>query len=333
MSSNNKLRFATVGTSHIAELYVKGALDSELWDLTAVYSRKVETGLTFGEKFGCKTVFTNLEELAKSDLIDAVYIASPNAFHYKQCKTFLENGKHVICEKPLCSHKSDAEELFKLAEENNLIFMEALLYMHIPARKIFKQGIKSCGEIRNAFVNFSRKSKQLNRLLSGEVPNIFNPQMEAGGLMDLGIYCIYPIVDTFGEPEDFDINIYKLETGADGVGSILFKYPNKCVTLNYSKICDSFIPSEFQGENATLSVDSVGLLSGIKLTQHDGTSTLLFSEEEKFKLMGYEAKDFYNFIHGEDIDKFSHCRDMSIKVTSLLERLREKADINFPSDK
>ncbi len=329
----NKLKFATIGTSHIAELYVKGALDSELWELQAVYSRNYDTGKAFADKFGCENIFTDLNEMAKSTEIDAVYIASPNKFHFEQSLLFLENGKHVICEKPLCSHLSEAQKLFETADKNKLILTEAMLYMHVPARDILRKGIENVGNVRNAFISFSRKSKQLNRLLSGELPNIFNPQMEAGGLMDLGVYCIYPAVDLFDIPQKSDICAYKLQTGADGCGTVIFHYPDKCVTLSYSKISDSFLPSEFQGEENTLSVGSVGLLSDIKLTSHDGTSEILFGEEEKFKLMGYEAKDFYDFINGKNTDYYSYCREMSLKVCGILERLRKKADIIFPSDR
>ncbi len=329
---SNKLRFATIGTSHIAELYVKGALDTEKWELSAVYSRKYETGKTFADKFGCEKVFTSLEEMAKSDEINAVYIASPNKFHFEQSKLFLENGKHVICEKPLCSHFEDAKILFEIAEKNKLILTEAMLYMHVTARNILKHGLEECGNIRNVFLNFSRKSKQLNRLLQGELPNIFNPKMEAGGLMDLGVYCIYPAVDLFGKPEKADISAYKLETGADGCGSVIFHYPDKCVTLSYSKISDSFLKSEFQGEEKTVTLGSVGLLSDIKLVSHDGKSETLYGEEEKYKLMGYEAEDFYDFIEGKNTEFYQYCREMSLTVSEILERLRKKADIEFPSD-
>ena len=91
------IRFATVGTSLITEKCLKALKLSGRFEHAAVYSRKYETGAAFAEKVGCATVFTNMEELAKSDRIDAVYIATPNVFHFEQSRLFLENGKHVIC--------------------------------------------------------------------------------------------------------------------------------------------------------------------------------------------------------------------------------------------
>ena len=89
------LRFGTIGTGWIANSYVDGALDSGLWQLTAVYSRTKEKGLAFAAPYGVKTIFTDLEEMAATDKIDAVYIASPNKLHIEQARVFLEHGKHV----------------------------------------------------------------------------------------------------------------------------------------------------------------------------------------------------------------------------------------------
>ena len=114
------LRFGTIGTGWIANSYVDGALDSGLWQLTAVYSRTKEKGLAFAAPYGVKTVFTDLEEMAATDKIDAVYIASPNKLHIEQARVFLEHGKHVICEKPLSAHAKDVAELQALAKERGL---------------------------------------------------------------------------------------------------------------------------------------------------------------------------------------------------------------------
>ena len=94
------LRFGTIGSGWICDEYIHGAKDSGLWELTAVYSRTKERAEEYARRHGAKYAFTNLEEMAASDCIDAVYISSPNALHYEHSKAFLERGKHVICENP-----------------------------------------------------------------------------------------------------------------------------------------------------------------------------------------------------------------------------------------
>ena len=99
-----KIRFGIVGTSKITEEFLKSAKKLDEFVLGAVYSRKEETAREFALKYDAENIFTDLEEMAKSDLIDAVYIASPNSFHYEQSKMFLCNKKHVFCEKSMASN-------------------------------------------------------------------------------------------------------------------------------------------------------------------------------------------------------------------------------------
>lgn len=58
--------------------------------------------------------------------IDAIYIASSVDKHFKYANEALDSKKHVLCESPISLTKTDCIKLYKKAEDNNLIFMEAL---------------------------------------------------------------------------------------------------------------------------------------------------------------------------------------------------------------
>ena len=120
------LNFGTIGSGWICEEYIYGAKDTGLWQLTAVYSRDKARAETFAEKHGAKLSFTDVEAMASCPEVDAVYVASPNALHYEQCKTILGHGKHVICEKPLCAQAEKVRELVRLAADKGLVFMEEI---------------------------------------------------------------------------------------------------------------------------------------------------------------------------------------------------------------
>ena len=59
------MRYAVIGTGWIAGSYIEGAAIAGNWELAAVCSRRRETGLAFGQKYGVETVFTSVEELEK----------------------------------------------------------------------------------------------------------------------------------------------------------------------------------------------------------------------------------------------------------------------------
>ena len=53
-------------------------------------------------------------EAARPDPIDFVIVAAPNHIHYDCCRAFLENGIHVVCDKPLTNELQQAKELLEL---------------------------------------------------------------------------------------------------------------------------------------------------------------------------------------------------------------------------
>ena len=328
------LRFGTIGSGWIADEYIHGAKDSGLWELTAVYSRTQERAAAYAKQHGAKHAFTNLEEMAASDVLDAVYIASPNAFHYEQAKLFLEHGKHVICEKPLCAQARKVRELQQIAKNRRLVYLEAIMFLHLPQRKLLEDALGQLGQITLVKLDFCQRSSKLDRYLEGELPNIFNPAMETGAMMDLGVYCVYPALALFGEPESFTVEPQMMESGADGAGIVTMRYPDKLVTLTYSKLGQAGANSDFQGTDGTLSVESISRIAGLSLWRKDGTTEQLYGDDEKYKLMGWEAKDFYRYISDPEgsAQEYAVCSDLSLRVSSFMERVRKEGKILFPSD-
>ena len=328
------LRFGTVGTSWITDSYIEGALDSGLWTLSAVYSRTLDKGREFGAKYGVDTVFTDIKAMAQSDLLDAVYIASPNKLHAEHVRIFLENGKHVLCEKPLSAHASDVRALQALAKERGLIYLEAIMFMHLPQRRLLEDALEKIGGVNVAKLDFCQRSSKYDAYLAGNLPNIFNPALETGALMDLGVYCIYPALYLFGMPTRTQITAQLLASGADGSGIVAMQYPDKLVNLVYSKVGQAAANSDFQGNLGTVSVDSISKLANIEIIYNDGSRETVCGEEPKYKLMGYEAKDFHRYITEPEASaaEYEKCCSLACTVSEFIEQLRQEAGIRFPSD-
>lgn len=295
------VKFGVIGSGWIAEEFVKGSRLVDGFVFSAMYSRTYEKGKEFADKFGGVPVYTYMNEFAKSD-IDAVYIASPNSLHYSQSKLMLENGKHVLCEKPITITPEEFTELSELAEKNNLVYTEAIMMLHLSQRKIIKEKLESLGKISTAHFDFSQLSSKYPALLRGENPNIFNPEMKTGCLRDLGIYCFYPAIDFFGEPEKIISSAGFLSTGADGYGAAILDYADKQITLTYSKIGQDYLGSQIVGDKGTMTFGSISKLTDVEIHYCDGTKERLVGEIEKHILMGEEAKDFYDYICGKNSD-------------------------------
>lgn len=336
-----KLRFGVVGTGWITDEYIHGALDTGLWELTAVYSRTKERGEVYAKKQAelcgqpLPTVYTDLEALAGSKEVDTVYVAAPNVMHYADCKLLLSSGKHVICEKPLCAQAEKVAELQEIAKKRKLIFLEAIMFMHLPQRRILEDALSKLGNITLVRLDFCQRSSKLDSYLDGELPNIFNPELETGALMDLGVYCVYPALALFGEPEHVECSPLLLPNGIDGAGVVTMRYPDKLVLLTYSKLGQAGANTDFQGTEGTLSVDSISRIAGMRLRDKNGVVTELYGQDEKYRLMGCEARDFYRYITEPESTQaeYQRCSELSLSVSAMMEQIRKQAGIRFPSDK
>ena len=105
------IRLATIGTNFITDWFMEGVQELEEIKLTAVYSRNLEKGKQFAAKYGVEKVYNNYEEMAQDPEIDAVYVASPTYMHYAHSITMINYGKHVLCEKPVCSNREELDKI------------------------------------------------------------------------------------------------------------------------------------------------------------------------------------------------------------------------------
>ncbi len=322
------MRYGVIGTGWIAKSFIDGARMLCGSEFSAVYSRTVESGNKFASENGIPKVYTDINEFAKSDF-DAAYIASPNRLHYEQSKLLLQNGKHVICEKPITVEPEELEELQQLANKNGLIYIEAIMYMFNPARELLANAVSKIGKITSAHFDFSQLSSKYPAYLAGKLPNIFNPLLATGCLMDLGIYCVYPAVDFFGIPEKITACSHFMNSGADGSGSSAFLYSNKLVSLTYSKLGQDRLGSQIFGDKGTIVIESISKLVNMKMIDNSGNITEIIGDVEKEKLMGYEAKAFEHFIDNPDDGYYSEVCNRALQVSCIMKEIRKLCKIEF----
>ena len=213
-----KVRFGVVGTNFITDWVIAGARQDDRFELVAVYSRKQETADAFAAKHQIPYTFTSLEEMAKSPLIDAVYIASPNFLHAEQSILCMKHGKHVLCEKSITLNITELDEAISLAKANNVILAEAMTIYHMPVYKKINKIISSgqLGRLNLIQVNFGsyKDYNMTNRF--------FSRKLAGGALLDIGVYSLSLIRWFFKEtPSHVLSQVRYAPTGVDEQAGIL----------------------------------------------------------------------------------------------------------------
>jgi scyllo-inositol 2-dehydrogenase (NADP+) len=326
------IKFATIGTNWITEEFIKAAKEVPGFALTAVYSRTEEKAKEFAAKVGAERIFTSLEEMAKSDDIDAVYIASPNSFHAEQAILLMNHGKHVICEKPIASNTAEVQAMIEAAKQNDVVLMEAMKTTLLPNFQAIRKHIHKIGKVRRYFASYCQYSSRYDAYKQGIVLNAFNPAFSNGALMDIGIYCIYPMVALFGKPLRVKANSFMLESGVDGEGSIILDYGDMDAVVMYSKITNSYIPSEIQGEEGSIIMDTIHTPQKVEIRYRDGRIEDI-TEAQTHHPMYYEAKEFIELIQSGKRESEINSHHHSLITMEIIEEARKQTGVVFPADR
>ena len=323
------IRFATIGTNFVVSWFLEGAVKCDELEYVATYSRDKENAKNFGQKYGSKLFFDDIEELAKSDRIDGVYIASPNSEHFKQAMTMINNGKHVLIEKTMASNTREVEMLIDAARKNSVVLMEAMRSVYDPGFTAIQQAVKKIGKVRRASFQYCQYSSRYDKYKEGIIENAFNPQFSNGALMDIGVYCIHPMVKLFGEPNDIQAQGIILKDSIDGEGTIIAEYDNMLAEIVYSKISDSHLPSQIQGEEGTIIIKEIPNPRDVTIYYRDGRIEKM-SIVQCERNLEYEAKEWARMIENKDFsDIHSKYTLMSLRI---MDKARKIQNIAFPAD-
>ena len=164
-----KLRMGMVGGGRGAFIgavhRMAAALDGEIELVAGAFSSNPRKSKLSGKDFylDSKRVYKSYQdmilkekELPADERIDFVSIVTPNHMHYGPAKLALENGFHVICDKPLCFNMKEAKDLQKLVKKSKLIFALTHNYTGYPMVKEAKDMVKSgkIGKVRKVVVEY-----------------------------------------------------------------------------------------------------------------------------------------------------------------------------------
>ena len=324
-----KIRFAVIGTNVITDKFLEAAKKVPEFQLKGVYSRTMEKAEAYAGKHGADLTFDNLSDLAVSKEIDAVYVASPNSRHASQTIQMLNGGKHVLCEKSIASNQYEFEQMEKAALKNRKVLLEAMRSVYSPGFEAIRENLHKLGTIRRASFQYCQYSSRYDNFKKGIIENAFNPEFSNGALMDIGVYCVHPMAALFGMPKKIISNSMKLENGVEAQGTILAQYEGMQGECVYSKIANSKIPSQIQGEEATMVIREIPNPQNVEIYYRDGRVEHL-DIPESTNNMHYEVQEFIRLIENEEVEH--SYLEYSRMEMQIMDEVRRQQAIIFPAD-
>lgn len=322
------MKFGFIGTNWISDRFIDNGNQISEFTPYAVYSRTEDRALYFKEKHQLEEIFTELEDFCKCPNFEAVYIASPNVFHYKQATLAIKNHKHVLIEKPATINANQFKKLSKLAYEYNVTVMEAMKSTVLPPFLQFASSTIDIGDIRYADFHYHQYSSRYDKYKEGIIENAFKPELGNGALMDLGVYTVAPVIHLFGLPKNIKANGFLLKTGADGQGNAILNYDSFQVTISYSKICDRPSPSEIVGEDGYVLINQIGAPTIINVFNRDGTLKDMYSMKDTY-LMQDEIVEFIDCINQKKIESTINTHQRTYETLKVLDEIRRQIGVHF----
>ncbi|EAZ8180665.1 Gfo/Idh/MocA family oxidoreductase [Salmonella enterica] len=323
------IRFAVIGTNWITRQFVDAAHETGKFRLAAVYSRSLEQAQSFANDYPVEHLFTSLEAMAQSDAIEAVYIASPNSLHFSQTQRFLQHKKHVMCEKPLASNLAEVDAAIACARDNQRVLFEAFKTACLPNFLLLRESLPKIGRMHKALLNYCQYSSRYQRYLNGENPNTFNPAFSNGSIMDIGYYCLASAIALWGEPRSVQESANLLESGVDAHGVVVMDYGDFSVTLQHSKVSDSVLASEIQGERGSLVIEKLSECQKVCFAPR-GALMQDLTQPQHINTMLYEAGAFAQLIENHAVEHPG--LSLSRATAKWLTEIRRQTGVIFPAD-
>ena len=189
------VRWGVLGaTSMVARLAVLPALAaSPKCELAAVASQS--TDLDQRARWGARRAYRDYQSVLDDPEVEAVYIPLPNSLHLEWTRRAADAGKHVLCEKPLACTAAAAAEMAEACSAGGVALMEAYMTPFHPRSTAVIDLARSdrVGLLQFGHTAFTGRLRRPD-------DHRWRPEMGGGALLDVGIYCVAPLIEAAGRP-------------------------------------------------------------------------------------------------------------------------------------
>lgn len=316
------MRIGIIGTGRIAARFADTALTGvESIYISCVYNPREESALRFIQQHNIQACTADWDEFV--DNIDAAYVASPHETHYEYSRKLLLSGKHVLCEKPAALKKEQVRELIDIAQNNQLVYMEALKTAYCPGYKALIKIAESgrIGRIVEVEAAFSRLTPLNTREYKDDDCN--------GSFLEFGSYTLLPVLTLLGcEYDDITFRTVRAQNGVDAYTKAFIEYKDEYI--DKTAIVKTGLGAKTEGQlvvtgtNGYILAKSPWWLTKEFEVRYENPGKI---ERYRFGYEGtglcYEVREFVHRIKNNDKKNVDISDNISIAMAGVMERFTD----------
>lgn len=326
LSKSKQIRWGILAPGHIAAKFAADLATVKDAQLYAVASRTFDKAHAFKEVHQAKVAYGNYMDLINDPKVDAIYIATPHAFHKIYTIDCLRKKKAVLCEKPLALNSADVAQMIQVARQENVLLMEAMWTAFLPHYKEIKTFLSTgaYGEVTSVEADFGF-APQFN---AGK--RLFNKQLGGGSLLDIGIYPIFLALGILGVPEHIEAKAQFFETGVDSACRMKFHYENNKSAQLYSTLLEK-TPTKaiIECEKGKIIIDGqFHKPTSVRYIDCNGQETLV---ENKVTTLGYnfEIAHFNELIRRQKTESPIMTFALSKNLINTMDKVKEVIGLSY----
>lgn len=322
-------RWGIIGPGKIANKFAVALTLAGNARLEAIASRDGARARAFAEKFNVPRYHDSYEALATDPEIDAIYIATPHAFHCDQALLCLANGKPVLCEKPMALSRRQVEQMVQAARDNKVFLMEAMWTRLLPHTQKILELIRNgrLGTIKyvRADFGFAGPYHPDNRL--------FNLALGGGALLDIGVYPLFLCLLLLGQPQNILATGQLAETGADVSCHALLQYPEGATAvLSSTFACQTSITAEIAGTEGSIRIPTAWYKNDQFTLHRPDVEPELFQLEPMVNGFEYQIRELMHCVDKGLIESPSMSHDFSLLMSGTMDEIRRQLGVRYPGD-
>ena len=317
--SQNEYRIGIIGSGRIAHRFVPETKVVNGANVVAVLNPIKDEAEAFALKHGIDA-YTDFDAFTGN--VDVVYVASPHLTHYDYVKRSLLAGKHVLCEIPFMLGKEEVLELYRLAEDKNLVLLEASKTAFCPAFghivTLIKSGI--IGDVVDVKASLSKMVEPPTRELDAE---------QAGGAMnEHGSLTLMAIIKLLGiEWHDVDFHTKK-ENGVDIYTKGVINYPHATSSFTLGIGVKTEGNLVISGTKGYVYVPAPWwLTSYFEVRYEDQTKNKKYFYSYDGEGLRYEIQEFLSMIVNDRRSCYKLRRRESVAIAEIIEKYRKGENV------
>lgn len=350
--TGNKKSFKVgiVGCGRIAEHHLKFLTRFDNLDIIGLVDKNIEQAIGLGEKYNISRSLSSIDELLESNDIDVVHILTPPEYHFEQAKKAIENGTHILIEKPLTLSFDETQKLYSMAEERDVKICPDFINLYNPLVLDAKAAIKEndFGRVISAEYYMSMN---LNTAEDNEAVGLHWSYYLPGGILYNNItHPLYMIIDWIGKSKKVTIlprsygslsqsvtdHMDILIEGATANGKISITVAPRHEN-NYLKLFFENATITIDFVTQTLSMEKVSsiprslnrvMINFIRSYQLMGGSVTNIINYYRKKMLPYQGlkhllDSFYGWIEGNNTPPVS--KELAVEVSFIEEKIQQNA--------